>query len=169
MRELPTPRTSRWTWVLLGTVAVVIYVSDQLTKAAVASTLELGQRVPIVGDVVILTHAQNRGAAFSLLQGETLLFVAVTVFAIGMIVFFHRSLRERGLWLHAVLGLQLGGALGNLTDRLRQGYVVDFVSVGIGELRWPTFNVADAALVVGIGTLVIYLVLHPETREPALA
>ena len=169
MGERGSGPTSRWTLVLLGLVATVIYVADQATKAAVASNLELGERVPIIGDLLILTHAQNRGAAFSLLQGETVLFVAVTIFALGMIVFFHRSLRDRGLWLHAVLGLQLGGALGNLTDRLRQGYVVDFVSAGIGNLRWPTFNVADAALVVGIGTLVVYLLFRPETREPALA
>ena len=167
--ERTSGETSRRTWVVLGIVGVFIYVADQATKAVVAANLELGERVPVIGDLLILTHAQNRGAAFSLLQGETLLFVVVTVFALGMIVFFHRSLRDRGLWLHAVLGLQLGGALGNLTDRLRQGYVVDFVSAGIGDLRWPTFNVADAALVMGIGTLVVYLLLRPETREPAVA
>jgi len=161
--------TSRRTWVILGLVAAFVYVADQASKAIVAANLELGARVPIVGDLLLLTHAQNRGAAFSLLQGETVLFVAVTLFALGMIFFFHRSLRDRGLWVHAVLGLQLGGALGNLTDRLRQGYVVDFVSAGVGDLRWPTFNVADAALVVGIGTLVVYLLLRPETQRPAVA
>lgn len=169
MAERGTRGTNRWTWVVLGSVSALVFAADQATKAAVAATVGVGERVEIIGDLIILTHAQNRGAAFSLLQGETLLFVAVTVLAVGMIVYFHRSLRERGLWLHGVLGLQLGGALGNLSDRLRQGYVVDFVSAGFGDLRWPTFNVADASLVLGIGTLVVYLLLSPDRREPALA
>ncbi|MFN2483440.1 MAG: signal peptidase II [Candidatus Limnocylindria bacterium] len=169
MAERATRQTSRWTWLVLGLAAAVVYVVDQASKALVAGSLDIGARAPVVGNFLVLTHARNRGAAFSLLQGETVLFVAVTLFALGMIVFFHRALRDRGLWLHAVLGLQLGGALGNLTDRLRQGYVVDFVSAGIGDLRWPTFNVADASLVVGIGVLVVYLLRTPERREPALA
>ncbi len=169
MAERATRDTSRWTWVVLGLAAAVVYVADQVSKALVASRIAIGARVPVIGDLVVVTHARNRGAAFSLLQGETLLFVAVTIFALGMIVFFHRTLRDRTLWIHAVLGLQLGGALGNLTDRLRQGYVVDFLSAGVGNLRWPTFNVADASLVIGIGVLVIYLLRSPDRPEPALA
>ena len=169
MVERGTRQTSRWTLVVLLLAAATVYAVDQASKAVVAATLDVGARVPVLGDLLVLTHARNRGAAFSLLQGETLLFVAVTVFALGMIVFFHRSFRDRGLWLHAVLGLQLGGALGNLTDRLRQGYVVDFLSAGIGDLRWPTFNVADASLVIGIGILAVYLLRTPDRPEPALA
>lgn len=156
-------------WLVVLGVAALLFLADQVTKALVATRLPLGADVPVVGDLVVLSHVRNRGAAFSLFQGEMLLFVAVTVFALGMIVYFYRSFRDRALWLHAVLGLQLGGALGNLADRVRLGYVTDFVSVGVGTLRWPTFNVADAAIVVGIGTLAIYLVLHPERKAPALA
>ena len=169
MAERATRSTSRWAWLTLAAVATLIYVADQATKALVVAAFRVGEEAPVIGDLVVISHVQNRGAAFSLLQGETLLFVLVTLFAFGMIVFFHRSLRERGLWLHAVLGLQLGGALGNLTDRLRQGSVTDFVSVGIGTLRWTTFNVADASLVVGIGILATYLILHPDRQATALA
>jgi signal peptidase II len=68
-----------------------------------------------------------------------------------------------------VLGLVLGGTLGNLVDRVRLGYVTDFISVGIGDLRWPTWNVADASLVVGIGILVVYLTFfdHQQTQASA--
>lgn len=169
MAELARRATGRSEWLVLAGPAVLLFAADQVTKALVASRLALGERVSVVGDLVELWHVRNRGAAFSLLQGETLLFVVVTVFALGMIAYFHRSLRGRGLWLHGLLGLQLGGALGNLSDRLRQGYVTDFISVGIGDLRWPTFNFADAAIVVGIGTLAIYLILRPGREATALA
>lgn len=151
--------------VLAGT-AVLLYVADQLTKAAVVAAVPLGARVEIIGDLVELWHVQNRGASFGLFQGELWLFLIVTVVALGMIVYFHRSLRGRTPWLQVILGTILAGTLGNLTDRLRHGYVVDFVSVGIGELRWPTFNVADSAIVVGIGLLVAYLTFADRPREP---
>jgi len=146
--------------------ALVILIADQLTKALVAANLELGQRVRVVGDLVQVWHAQNSGAAFSLFQGGSVVFLVVSVLSIGMVAYFHRSLRAQGLWLHVVLGVILGGTLGNFIDRLRQGYVTDWLSIGIGDTRWPTFNVADCSIVVGIGILVLYLFLaHPDRRE----
>jgi signal peptidase II len=153
---------------LLGTAAV-IYAADLISKAIVVATIPLGDSVTVVGDLLQLWHAQNAGAAFSLFQGGQLLFLVVTVVALGMIVYFHRSFRGHSTWVHVILGLVLGGTLGNLTDRLRQGYVTDFVSVGFGETRFPTFNVADSAIVVGIGLLVIYLLLLDRRREEASA
>ena len=82
-----------------------------------------------------------------------------------MIAYFYRAFRSRAGWISVVLGAILAGTLGNLTDRIRHGYVVDFVSVGVGELRWPTFNVADSALVVGIGLLVLYLSFVDDRRS----
>ena len=148
----------RSTFVLVST-AIVVYVLDQVSKAVVVSSLGLGESVDVVGDLRRIWHARNAGAAFSLLPGAFWLFVPVTVVALVMIAYFHRAFRDRGPWIHVVLGLILGGSLGNLTDRLRLGYVVDFVSVGIGDRRFPTFNVADSAVVVGIGLLVLYLTL----------
>ena len=153
----------RWTLVLVGT-AVVVYALDQLSKAAVVANLRLGESVDVLGDLVRIWHARNTGAAFSLLPGAFWLFVPVTILALVMITYFHREFRNRGPWIHIVLGVILGGSLGNLTDRLRLGYVVDFVSVGIGDRRFPTFNVADSAVVVGIGLLVLYLTLADRRR-----
>jgi len=148
--------------------ALVILAADQLTKALVVASLAVGERVGIVDDLVQFWHAQNAGAAFSLFQGGTLIFLAVSILSVAMVAYFHRALRERGWWLHLVLGMVLGGTLGNLVDRVRQGYVTAWVSVGIGELRWPTFNVADASLVVGICVLVVYLaIVNPDRREAA--
>ena len=142
---------------LLAATAAALYVADQLTKALVVASLAHGERVDVIGDVVQLWHLRNTGAAFSLLPGATWLFIPMHLLAVAMVVYFHRQFRDRGPWIHVVLGAILAGGLGNLTDRVRLGYVVDFVSVGLGETRFPTFNVADSAVVVGIGLLVLYL------------
>ena len=151
--------------VLLVT-ALAILVLDQLSKALVVGNLALGQRVQVIGDLVQVWHVQNRGAAFSLLQDGGILFMVVSVLSIGLVAYFHRTFRSRGWGIHLVLGVVLGGTLGNFVDRLRQGYVTDWLSVGIGDTRWPTFNVADSSIVVGIGILVLYMLLtNPERQE----
>lgn len=153
---------------ILLVTALVILVADQLTKALVVANVAVGERVNLIGDLVQVWHAQNRGASFSLLQGASLLFLVVSILSVGLVVYFHRTLRGRAWWLHLVLGVVLGGTLGNFVDRLRQGAVTDWLSIGIGDLRWPTFNIADSSLVVGIGILVLYLLLdRPDAREAA--
>ena len=152
--------------VVLGLIAALIVVADQVTKAAVVAALGVGERAEILGDLVVIWHVRNTGAAFSLFQfeGSLLLFYLVHVVALGMVAWFHRSFHGRSLWLHAVLALLLGGSIGNLIDRIRQGYVTDFISVGFGDVRFPTWNVADAGITTGIVLLVAYLVLLEPRR-----
>lgn len=162
------PRTQGSTDLLaLGLTALAVLIVDQLTKAVVVATIPVRESVPVIDGLVILWHVQNRGAAFNLFQGAAPLFYVVTLAAIGMIAYFHRALAGRGRWLQVLLGVILGGTLGNLIDRLRLGYVTDFVSVGIGDLRWPSFNVGDASLVMGILILVAYLTLRDPMRREA--
>ncbi|HUF06108.1 MAG TPA: signal peptidase II [Candidatus Binatia bacterium] len=142
--------------VLAGT-AIALYVADQVTKLLVVANLRVGESHDVIGDLVRIWYVQNTGAAFSLFPGAIWLFLPITALALVMIGYFFRAFRDRGPWIHVVLGTILAGTLGNLTDRLRLGYVVDFVSVGLGETRFPTFNVADSSVVVGIGVLVLYL------------
>lgn len=153
---------------LLG-IGLVVLLLDQVTKALVVASLDFGRQASIIGDLIILWHVRNEGAAFSLLQGGLLLFVVVTIAALGMVVYFHRAFAGRSLWLQALLGVILGGTLGNFVDRVRQGYVTDFVSIGIGATRWPTFNVADSAIVCGIGLLIIVLSVLDRRREAVAA
>lgn len=163
--ERPTSGGFTKALILLLT-ALAILVADQVTKALVVANLAVGENAQLVGDLVQVWHAQNRGASFSLFQGWSIVFLAVSVLSIGMVAYFHRSLRNHSPWLHVLLGVILGGTLGNFIDRLRQGYVTDWLSIGFGETRWPTFNVADSSLVVGIAILVIYLLrTNPERRE----
>ena len=164
-----SPSQTRSELLAMGLTATVVLLADQATKAAVASALDIGERAPVIGDLVVLWHVQNKGAAFSLFQGGQPFFLVVTVLAFGMLIYFQRAFRGRGPALYVVLGLILGGTLGNLLDRIRLGYVTDFISVGIGTLRWPTWNVADASIVVGILALVAYLMLLDPRRGEAQA
>lgn len=152
--------------VVAGTAAL-LYAADQASKLLVVAGLRLGESHAVIGDLVRIWYVQNTGAAFSLFPGAIWLFLPVTMLALVMIGYFFRAFRDRGPWIHVILGTILAGTLGNLTDRLRLGHVVDFVSVGIGETRFPTFNVADSAVVVGIGLLVLYLTFTDPRRETA--
>ena len=153
---------------VLGGTAAALYVADQVSKAVVVATIPYGATVNLIGgDFVRIWHVRNTGAAFSILPGAIWLFLPVTLLALVMVGYFFRAFRERSAWIHVVLGMILAGTLGNLTDRLRLGYVVDFVSVGIGDIRFPTFNVADASVVVGIGLLVLYLTVSDGRQRSA--
>jgi signal peptidase II len=169
MSSQAPPNQVRAELLAMGLTAALILLADQATKALVVSSIDVGGRVRLLGDLLALWHLRNAGAAFSLFQGGQVFFLVVTLLAFGMLIYFHRAFRGRGLLLHMVLGLVLGGTLGNLLDRVRLGYVTDFVSMGIGDLRWPTYNVADASIVVGILALVTYLTFGDRARGEARA
>jgi signal peptidase II len=150
--------------ILLGT-GVLILVADQVSKALVVANVAVGQRVDVVGDLLQVWHAQNSGAAFSLFQNGMPLFLVVSVLALVLVAYFARSLSGRSPWFFLILGLVLGGTLGNFTDRIaHQGLVTDFISFGFGEVRFATFNVADSSLVVGILLIIgtLWLVDRPD-------
>lgn len=150
-------------WIPFVALATTIAVVDQLTKAWLVSFLPPGEATSVVGDLVRLVHAQNTGGLFGLLRGYALPFALLSMVAIGAIVLFHAK-SGRSPLLSVALGLLLGGAIGNLVDRLRLEYVVDFVDVGIGSLRWYTFNVADAAISTSIA-LMLAMSLWPWVAE----
>jgi signal peptidase II len=141
-------------WPIFIGLAATVFVLDQLTKAWLVSTLSPGEQLQVVGDYVRLIHTQNTGALFGLFRDQALFFALVSVGVVGAIVWFHHS-SGRNTLLSVSLGLLLGGALGNMADRFRIGYVVDFVDVGIGDLRFYTFNVADSAISVAILLLLV--------------
>ncbi len=160
----PPRRRAAGAAVLLGTAALIL-LADQLTKGLVAANIPIGGRVEVLGDVVQLWHVQNSGAAFSLFQNGRPVFLVISVAALALIGYFFWSLGGRHIAVSLLLGLALGGTLGNLADRIRdsQGYVTDFVSVGIGDARWPTFNIADASIDIGIVGFVLLLFLLDRT------
>lgn len=147
----------------LGLAGLVV-VLDQVTKRLADDRLRGQRSVPLVDDVLRLTYVENRGAAFGLLQDQTAFFVFVGILVIGVIAASYRYLPRSGFLLHLALGLQLGGAVGNLIDRIRTGYVVDFVDFGYRSNWWPVFNVADSAIVVGVALLALNA-LSPSAAE----
>jgi signal peptidase II len=149
---------------LVAGVAVAVFVLDRVTKAWVTENIPLNTVRPVIGDYVRIVHAQNTGAAFGLLPERTTLLSVLSVLAVLAIVYYYRQIASSSSLVSATLGMQLGGAFGNLLDRITQGYVVDFVDVGVGEIRFWAFNVADSSIVVGI-ILVTAALWYEEHRS----
>lgn len=136
-------------------VALGIFIFDWITKAIVRANLAIGESWPDDDWLVKFTHVTNSGAAFGILQGQELFLIVTACIAIGAIVFYYMfPPLEHGL-LRLALGLQLGGAAGNLLDRLRFGAVTDFVDFP----RYPNFNVADSSIVIGLFVIAAFFVL----------
>lgn len=165
-RSVSVASKARARWPIFAGLAVGVLVADQLTKAWLVSFLAPGQRTEVLGTYLRLVHSQNSGALFGLFRDQAILFAIVSLGVVGMIIWFHGS-AGRNTLLSVALGLLLGGALGNMTDRFRYGYVVDFVDLGIGDIRWYTFNVADAAISCAILLLLLTAFLPDRMRAKA--
>jgi signal peptidase II len=161
----PVMTTRGPVWRIFLPLAAAIVVADQLTKAWLTSFLAPGESFDVAGDLLRLVHGQNAGGLFGFFQGQALVFGLVSLVVVGLIVAYHAS-AGRNPYLSITLGLLLGGALGNLIDRLRLGYVVDFVDFGFGSLRWYTFNVADAAISAAILLLLAVSIRPSLARRP---
>ena len=132
---------------------VIAFVADRLSKALVSRTMSPGDSLPVVEGVLHLTYVRNPGAAFGLLTGRTFFLTVITVLMVGGILWWYHSSRERHLLNPLAAGLLVGGALGNLADRIATGQVTDFFDLQV----WPVFNVADIAIVVGSLLLALHL------------
>ena len=146
--------------------AAIVAGVDQLTKAFVAAAIGPGSadsRIAVIGDWLALEYAENRGAAFGLLPGLAPVLAAISAaILVGIIVHLFRTPSQTLLATISV-GAIVGGAFGNLIDRVRLGYVVDFIAVG----PWPNFNVADSAITLGVLGL-LWGWMRPEPDDPGL-
>lgn len=138
----------------MGLVTLII-AGDQLSKYLIRAHLGLGQSVPH-GWPVQITRVNNTGSAFGLFGDQTLFLIIASVIAIGIMVYFYRHVAAGHALLRVSLGLQLGGAISNLADRIRFGYVTDFIDFK----KWPVFNVADSCITVGIVLLVLTILFQ---------
>jgi len=138
-------------------VIALVVALDQLSKLWIRTNLTPGESLPQTG-FLRLTYVTNTGSAFGLLANQTFLLIAITIACVLIILLFFRFISQASVLSSTALGLILGGATGNLIDRLRLGYVTDFVDVRLwGNFHWPAFNLADTAIVVGIITLIYFL------------
>lgn len=152
-------------------IALAVILLDRVTKLAIVQTLRLGQGFPVIPGFFDIVFVLNPGAAFGFLatlseQIRNPLFIVISVVAVILIIFYHtRYLRSHRL-VSLALGLVLGGAVGNLIDRLRYGMVVDFLDVHVGPYHWPAFNVADSAISIGVSLMILDMLLdwHRERK-----
>jgi len=149
---------------LLTVVAVLAL--DQVSKFLVRANMYPGQYMPQEG-FFRLTYITNTGGVFGILQHQTFLISIATLVGIAVILLYTRFARFNSMVLRVAFGLLLGGSIGNLIDRVFLGSVVDFIDIGIGHYRWPTFNLADSALVVGV-IIVLYYLLFSARRQDLL-
>ncbi len=153
-------RAGRSRWLLFGGLAATVAVVDQIVKAIIVANFEVNRIVPVIGEYARIVVSHNSGALFGLFRDQAPIFALFSLLVIGVIVWY-QSRAGGTLLVTLALGLLLGGAVGNLLDRLRLGYVVDFVDLGIGSWRFYTFNVADMAISGSI-LLLLLLAIRPE-------
>lgn len=154
---MSVPARQRRLGLLIGT-ALMVFVLDHVTKWLVTQNVRLGAQVPASGPVTI-HHIENRGAAFGLFPQAQFLFLGVAV-AVAIFIIFARHRFGGGVGPQLLLGMVLGGAVSNAVDRFFQGYVVDFIDLQ----RWPVFNLADMAIVIGILLGILTLRMSPLPR-----
>ena len=145
-------------WLFVLPLAVVIL--DQFSKYIVVENMALGESIPIIEEVFHLTYILNPGAAFGMFAHNRVFFISIAVIVIGIIIWARREILASPLEVKAGCGLFLGGAIGNLIDRARQGLVIDFFDFRI----WPVFNIADIAICIGVGPI-IWNLLKTELKR----
>ena len=158
------PISRRAAWAIFLGLTIIVAVADQLSKAWVVASYSLATPAEVLGEFVRITLVHNTGALFGLFHGQAVVFGIASLAVIGLIIWYQARTAGSGLLPAVALGLLLGGAIGNLSDRLRMEYVVDFVDMGIGEWRFYTFNVADAAISISI-LLLIVMAIGPNPRQ----
>ena len=155
-------------------VAIILTVvcADQASKIWIVQNFALYESVPVIGGLFNLTYLTNNGAAFSILAGQPALwrqvfFIAAACAALVFIGIAQRSFGSQSRMYSVALALIAGGAIGNLIDRIRLGYVVDFLDVYFRSYHWPAFNVADSAITVGVTVFIIKNLLfdRPQPKQ----
>lgn len=149
----------------LALISLVVIAADRGAKLLVSS-IDFGVPRQLIGSFLQITHGENRGGLFGIVQGSAPLLAALSIgVIIALLVYHEREHQSQITPLTVGVALLIGGAIGNLIDRLAFGYVLDFVDIGIGTLRFWTFNVADAGISLGILILLVDTVWRPQIRS----
>lgn len=147
-----------WSSIIIG-----IIILDQLTKFAIVRNIAFADSIPMIEGFFYLTNWLNKGAAWGILQDARVFFIITTIMVSGVIIYL--LVKSENRFLKLCLTILLGGALGNLLDRIRLGGVVDFLDFHIGSYHFPTFNVADMALVAGTFLISFYLLFIEKEKK----
>jgi len=144
-------------------VSICVILLDQVTKWLIVRHLPLYAHIPVIDHFFNITHILNPGGAFGFFAGQSpqlraLFFIFFSLLAVGLILYLYRTTPANYKWLLTGFSLIVGGAVGNLIDRIRFGHVVDFIDLYVGKLHWPAFNIADSAITIGMLIFAGYLI-----------
>jgi len=147
---------------LVYVITAIVIIFDQVIKAIIRSTMLVGDSIPLISGVIHLTHVKNPGAAFGILPNHRVIFFIVSIAVVASLFIYYRRLKEADTLTTLSVGLVMGGAVGNLIDRLSAGVVTDFIDFRF----WPVFNIADSAIVVGV--VLLGIILLRDTKHEQL-
>ncbi|WP_312684160.1 signal peptidase II [Mammaliicoccus sciuri] len=149
-----------------STFIIILIALDQLTKFLIVKSLEVGESIKVISNFLYITSHRNQGAAWGILQGKMWLFYIVTIVVLVILFMFFKNEGYGRPDVQLGLSLLIAGSIGNFIDRLFRGEVVDFVDTYIFSYNFPIFNVADAALTIGVIVLII-VILFEDKEEKA--
>lgn len=152
--------------VFLIPIAAIVVILDQWTKTLVREALAVGEGIAplaFLGDFFHILHWKNTGAAFGFFQNANLILMILGILIVIVLTSYYFTMKDNNLLIRIGMSMAIGGALGNLVDRVTQGYVTDFLSFG----KFPIFNVGDSAVTVGVGLMVLALLLESQGKKPA--
>ncbi|REK76267.1 signal peptidase II [Paenibacillus paeoniae] len=147
-------------------ITLIVLILDFVTKKMVATKMNLYDEISVIGNFFLITSHRNRGAAFGILEGQRVFFIIITVAIVSGLIWYIYSMRKTGKpGLFIGLTLVLGGAIGNFIDRVRFGEVVDFFKFNFGSYTFPIFNIADSAIVIGVGLILLDALLSAREEK----
>ncbi len=152
--------------VLLLGLAIILL--DQLTKQWIRSAFTYGDSRPVIDGLFNLVYVRNDGAAWNILSGHGLILILISIAVLVLLLIYRRSFLEEQFSHKILLGLMVGGIVGNLIDRIRFGWVTDFLDFHVGAHHWPSFNVADSAICIAVGLYIITNIFseHEKKKNP---
>ena len=132
---------------------ITTIVLDQIVKYYINLNMTVGQSIPIINDILHITYVLNPGAAFGILEHKRVFFILIVFVMLVISYYVYKKISKMNLFLKIGMALLIGGAIGNLIDRVKTGYVIDFIDFRI----WPVFNIADIAIVIGVGIIIYFM------------
>lgn len=145
------------------TVAAIIVILDQVSKRLIWEMFKYSGGTDLIDGFLKISLSKNSGAVMGILSGSRPILLTVTIISVAALIFFAYRMRYAPLIQRLCLGLIIGGAFGNLIDRIATGEVIDFIDMGFGQYRWPTYNVADIAVSIGAVVLIAGFMRSPDT------
>ena len=148
-------------------IGLAIVLLDQLTKQWIRSAFVYGESRPVIDGFFNLVYVRNDGAAWNILSGQSIILILISIVVLVLLIIYRRSFLQEQVSHRILLGLMVGGIVGNLIDRIRFGWVTDFLDFQFGTYHYPSFNVADSAICIAVGLYIITNLLQKKELEDA--